>query len=217
MGADRGIVAQAPGAQGWSRSAVARSARRGERNPVGAPNGSAVEGPTRTLPVVFDVLSAISEVVGGWNAKEGAPVFVQAPSGKWGGRYRRFHRRHLRGGQKGGSSVGRCRAGKATKVMALADRDGLPLSVSIADGSRHDVALVEQTLDDAFVDELPPVLIGDKGFDSTPLAARLLEERQVRLIAPRRSGSMRKASESRTAVGFAATSAGGKWNGSLPG
>ena len=51
---------------------------------------------------------------------------------------------------------------------------------------------MEQTLDDAFVDELPPVLIGDKGFDSTPLAARLLEERQVRLIAPRRSGSMRK-------------------------
>ena len=72
--------------------------------------------------------------------------------------------------------------------MALADSDGLPISISIADGSRHDVALVDQTLDDAFVDELPPNLIGDKAFDSGPLAARLLDERNIHLIAPLRGG-----------------------------
>lgn len=72
--------------------------------------------------------------------------------------------------------------------MALADGAGLPLAVSIADGSRHDVTLVDQTLDEAFVEDLPPNLIGDKGFDSRPLALALLEQRGIHLIAPLRGG-----------------------------
>lgn len=72
--------------------------------------------------------------------------------------------------------------------MALADGAGLPLSVSIADGSKHDVTLVDATLDSAWVDELPPNLIGDKGFDSRPLAERLRDERKIDLIAPKRGG-----------------------------
>jgi len=72
--------------------------------------------------------------------------------------------------------------------MALADSAGLPLSVSIADGSKHDVVLVAQTLDDAFVEKLPPKLIGDKGFDSGKLADELYCDRNVELIAPKRSG-----------------------------
>ena len=59
--------------------------------------------------------------------------------------------------------------------MALADSAGLPLAVSIGDGSRHDVTLVDQTLDEA---------IGDKAFDSYGLAERLREERDIELIAP---------------------------------
>jgi transposase len=70
--------------------------------------------------------------------------------------------------------------------MALADGAGLPLSVSIADGSRHDVTLVEQTLDEAFVEEFPTKLIADKGFDSAKLANRLTE-RDIQLIAPVRN------------------------------
>jgi transposase len=73
--------------------------------------------------------------------------------------------------------------------MALADSAGLPLAVSIADGSRHDCILVEQTLDAAFVEELPARLIADKGFDSAPLQQRLRDERHVELIAPIRQGS----------------------------
>jgi hypothetical protein len=53
------------------------------------------------------------------------------------------------GAPKGGLCVGKCRAGNATKVMALADSAGLPLAVSIADGSRHDVTLVDRPLDEA--------------------------------------------------------------------
>jgi transposase len=75
--------------------------------------------------------------------------------------------------------------------MAIADRDGLPLAIAIAGGNRHDVVLTERTLDAAFVDELPPRLIGDKAWDSSPLALRLKEERNIELIAPVRSTSAR--------------------------
>jgi len=81
--------------------------------------------------------------------------------------------------------------------MALADSAGLPLAVSIADGSRHDVGLVEQTLDEAVTDTLPPNLIGDRAFDSYPLAERLREERGIELIAPKRSNSFRRRQDGR--------------------
>jgi transposase len=73
--------------------------------------------------------------------------------------------------------------------MAVVDGAGLPISISIADGSRHDVSLVDQALDEAFVEELPPNLIGDKAFDSAPLQQALRQERNIELIAPARGAS----------------------------
>ena len=75
--------------------------------------------------------------------------------------------------------------------MAIADRDGLPLAIAIAGGERHDVALTDRVLDSAFVDELPPRLIGDKAWDSAKHERALMEERNIELIAPRRKGSKR--------------------------
>src|SRR5712692_7384927 len=72
--------------------------------------------------------------------------------------------------------------------MALADSAGLPLAITLAPGNRHDCTLVEQTLDEALVAQLPRKLIADKGFDSRPLQERLLEEREIELIAPTRGG-----------------------------
>jgi transposase len=66
----------------------------------------------------------------------------------------------------------------------MADRAGLPIAVGIASGQRHEVKLVEDTLDACFLDELPPKLIGDRAYDANELDARLLEERNVELIAP---------------------------------
>jgi transposase len=91
--------------------------------------------------------------------------------------------------KRGGGSVGKCRAGNATKVMALADGQGLPLTVIIADGSRHDVALVDRTLDQLDRRLLSCRLIADRAFDSAPLQQRLLDERGVELIAPARRTS----------------------------
>ena len=70
--------------------------------------------------------------------------------------------------------------------MAIADRAGLPIALSIASASPHEVKLVEPTLDAAFVDPSPERLIGDKAYDSDPLAQRLMEQREIELIAPHR-------------------------------
>ncbi len=81
--------------------------------------------------------------------------------------------------------------------MALADSAGLPLAVSIADGSRHDVTLVEQTLDEAITEHLPHKLIADKAFDSHDLAERLRRERYVELIAPNNPTHRRRRQDGR--------------------
>lgn len=73
--------------------------------------------------------------------------------------------------------------------MALADSAGRPLGICIESGSRHDVTLVDDTLDAAFTEHLPRKLIGDKAFDSGPLARQLMAQRGVELIAPRRGGA----------------------------
>lgn len=84
--------------------------------------------------------------------------------------------------------MGKSRAGNSTKIMALADSKGLPLAITIADGSRHDVVLTDQTLDAAFVKELPSKIIGDKAWDSKKHQTSLAAQRNIELIAPTRRG-----------------------------
>ena len=72
----------------------------------------------------------------------------------------------------------------AQRADDLADGAGLPLAAGIASAQRHEVNLVEETLDQSFLNELAPKLIGDMAYDSNALALRLLQERNVELIAP---------------------------------
>jgi transposase len=72
--------------------------------------------------------------------------------------------------------------------MAVADRNGLPLALYLASGSRFDSVLTDGTLDAAFVAKLPPRLIGDKAWDAANLQQRLWTERGIELIAPKRGG-----------------------------
>jgi transposase len=69
--------------------------------------------------------------------------------------------------------------------MAVADRAGLPLAIWVDSASPHEVTLVETTLDQSFLNELPLRLIGDKAYDSDGLDARL-RDRGVEMIAPNR-------------------------------
>jgi transposase len=71
--------------------------------------------------------------------------------------------------------------------MAIADRSGLPIAVSIASASPHESTLVEQTLAARFVPAVPQRIIADKAYDSDPLDQRLAEEQDIELIAPNRS------------------------------
>lgn len=76
--------------------------------------------------------------------------------------------------------------------MAVADGHGLPLAIWIASGQQNEVGLVEQTLDQAFLDELPQRLIADRAYDSAPLSEALMRERNIDLIAPELSTRRRK-------------------------
>ena len=96
-----------------------------------------------------------------------------------------LHRRYVRGGQKGGRSVGKTKRGKGTKLIAVADGSGLPLAVHMASASPHEVALVKETLDARFVPSKPKRLVGDRAYDSDPLEAELREE-GVEMLAPHR-------------------------------
>jgi len=75
--------------------------------------------------------------------------------------------------------------------MAIADSAGLPVAIGIASASPREVTLVEETLDNALLRQAPDCMIGDRGYDSDGLDARLRSERGIELIAPHRSNRKR--------------------------
>ena len=81
--------------------------------------------------------------------------------------------------------------------MAIADARGLPVSIDLCSASPHEVTLVEQTLDSAFLTDAIECLIGDRAYDSDGLDDRLWDERGVELIAPHRSNRKVKTQDGR--------------------
>ena len=92
--------------------------------------------------------------------------------------------------------MGPTKRGKGSKLMAVADGHGLPLAVDVASASPAEVRLVISTLEGRFIPELPERLIGDKAYDSDPLAEKLAEG-NVELIAPHRKNRKAKARDGR--------------------
>ena len=82
--------------------------------------------------------------------------------------------------------MGKTKRGKGTKLMAVADSSGLPLSVYAESASPHEVTLVRGTLVQSFTAGRPEKLIGDKAYDSDPLDEELAAE-GIELIAPHRA------------------------------
>ena len=72
--------------------------------------------------------------------------------------------------------------------MAICDRHGLPVAVHVASASPDEGHLVPATLDARFVRALPTRLIGDRGYDSDPLDARLRQAYGIEMIAKHRRG-----------------------------
>jgi transposase len=69
--------------------------------------------------------------------------------------------------------------------MAVADRHGLPVAVSVESATPHEVKLVISTLVQMSVPESPQNLIGDNAYDSDKLDAEL-RLYGIELIAPHR-------------------------------
>ncbi|HKS80836.1 MAG TPA: IS5 family transposase [Candidatus Acidoferrales bacterium] len=86
--------------------------------------------------------------------------------------------------KKGAPAVGPTRRGKGSKIMAIADRHGLPVACGVASASPHETKLVEATVQQRFTRAKPKRMIGDRAYDSDPLDQRLRQKYRIRLIAP---------------------------------
>jgi lipoprotein-anchoring transpeptidase ErfK/SrfK len=71
----------------------------------------------------------------------------------------------------GGAEIGATKRGKGMKIMAIVDRNGLPLSVSTHAANHHEVRLVQLCFDFYMIEAKPENLIGDRAYDSDPLEA----------------------------------------------
>jgi transposase len=90
--------------------------------------------------------------------------------------------------------VGKTKRGKGTKLMAMADSNGFPISVYTASASPHEVTLVGETLAQVLTLEGPERLIGDKAYDSDPLDEELAEQ-GIEMIAPHKSNRKKVATQ----------------------
>jgi len=84
--------------------------------------------------------------------------------------------------------VGKTKRGKGTKIMAIADRNGLPVAVCTDSASPAEVKLVNQTLEQRFIADTPERLVGDKAYDSDRLDEEVLQQFGTEMIAPHRQG-----------------------------
>jgi transposase len=83
--------------------------------------------------------------------------------------------------------VGKTKRGKGTKIMGLTDAFGLPIAIDATSASPNEITLVDGTLDECFLANVPEKIIGDKAYDSDKLDKVLAQERGVELIAPHKN------------------------------
>lgn len=81
--------------------------------------------------------------------------------------------------------------------MAIADRHGLPIGLSVGRASPHEVTLVEETLDSCYPKGKPEKVIADKAYDSDQLDEKLQKERGIELIAPHKCNRKKSKTQDR--------------------
>src|SRR5207344_2794457 len=138
-----------------------------ERCVVGGTHGCPLARPASSLSALSNLSSTLPAV-----AALGAVRAIAANPGRRPTRPREarseriLHRRQLQFGEKRGSGVGPTKRGKGSKIMAIADRHGLPVAVHVVSASPNEATLVEPTLHRRFLRQTPERLIGDKAYDS---------------------------------------------------
>jgi transposase len=91
----------------------------------------------------------------------------------------------------GGDGIGCTKAGKGVKIMILVDARGLPVAIETAPANTHECKLVQQLFDFMLPAQPPQRVIGDKAYDSDPLAQELGDAYGTELIAPHRKNRTR--------------------------
>jgi transposase len=86
--------------------------------------------------------------------------------------------------------VGKTKRGKGSKVMAISDASGLPVSVHVDSASPHEITLVAKTIAKRFVKANPRRIVGDRAYDSDPLD-KALKEQGIEMISPHKSNRKR--------------------------
>ena len=150
-------------------------------------NWGTVEGFAATVRSVPDGASSLPEL--GALEGSGASAAGRSTGSQGSGRDRSergLYRRKLCSRQKRGLCVGKTKRGKGTKIMAVADRNGLPVAVCTESASPAEVKLVSQTLEQRFIADVPERLIADKAYDSDKLDRELLHQFGTEMIAPHR-------------------------------
>ena len=103
------------------------------------------------------------------------------------GSQRMFCGRDVCSGQKRGRLVGKTKRGKGTKIMGIADGHGLPIALRTESASPAEVKLVEKTMEERIVPDVPERLIGDKAYDSDRLDREMMQNYGTEVIAPNRT------------------------------
>ena len=184
MGFRQRAIAHA-GANFPTRSAMERHSQSIQRHSVDFAHGRAVEGFAAAIrlipnrPSAFPALGAF-----GWAGKNPADAGATAQRCWRAGFKRMFCGRDVCAGQKRGRLVGKTKRGKGTKIMGMADGHGLPLALRTESASPAEVTLVEKTLVERIVPDVPERLIGDKAYDSDRLDEGLMQGYGIELIAP---------------------------------
>ena len=87
--------------------------------------------------------------------------------------------------------------------MGIADGHGLPLALRAESASPAEVTLVEATLDERVVADVPKRLIGEKAYDSDGLDKKLMDNYGTEVIAPNKVNRRVKTQDGRPLRRFA--------------
>jgi transposase len=91
----------------------------------------------------------------------------------------------------GGDQIGPTKRGKGVKILAIVDRQGLPVSVSTHAANHHEVTLVQLSFDFYMIEAKPEHLIGDRAYDSDELDQKL-NQQGIEMIAPHRANRKKR-------------------------
>lgn len=171
------------------RPATSRQSRRLGRNPLGAVDGRPMASFAAPVSEPFDLL-ATPERMGGRRhmAQNLAQVSVRTGPRRAAQLGRILHGRHVRPGKKRGPEVGPTKRGKGTKLMVVADGQGLPLGEHVSSASPAEVTLAERTIQQVGSRKKRlRRLVADRAYDSDSLRERLARA-GIELVCPHRRG-----------------------------